>query len=478
MRAPAQSSSDKLDTHQKALAVNLDPRRYGTFAEIGAGQEVVRWFFRVGAAAGTIAKSISAYDMAVSDAIYGRTQRYVCRQRLESMLKYEHQLNLERLRDARGDTTAFFAFADTVQAKSYKGNSECHGWLGVRFQAHPRDDDSQIIIHVRLLDSENALQQEALGVVGVNLIYGACFMHHDPERLLESLLDGLTTARIEIDMIEFSGIEFRHVDNRVMALRLVQLGLCGAAMFAAKGEVLQPSEVLYKRPVLVERGSFLPVTRVHLDMLQTAHTAFQKVVGDDQPVVDMMEITMRNLLETGQGSVDYRDFLARADVLAAAGKSVLISDYSEYFRLANYLRRYTQQPIAIVLGAGALTPLFDEKYYADLDGGILEGFGRLFKKDTRLYAYPFLDPSKSELVTAANFSPPRELTHLYEYLRARGCVEELEGFDRDVLTISSADVLQKIRKGDPAWERAVLPEVASVIKKRGLFGHQRSAERD
>src|SRR5690349_10204993 len=207
-----------IDTHAKALRINLDSRWYGTFAEIGAGQEVVRWFFRVGAAAGTIAKSISAYDMAVSDAIYGRTQRYVCRQRLESMLRYEHQLNLERLRDARGDTTAFFAFADTVAAKSYKGTSESHGWLGVRFQAHPRDEDSQIIIHVRMLDSENALQQEALGVVGVNLIYGACFMHHDPERLLDSLLDGLTTARIEIDMIEFSGIEFRHVDNRVMAL--------------------------------------------------------------------------------------------------------------------------------------------------------------------------------------------------------------------------------------------------------------------
>src|SRR5688572_18373559 len=329
-------NSERLDTHQKALAINLDAKRYGTFAEIGAGQEVVRWFFRVGGAAGTIAKSISAYDMAVSDAIYGQTQRYVARQRLESMLNYEHDLNLKRLRDARGDTTSFFAFADTVSARNYKGTNECHGWMGVKFQAHPRDQDSQIIIHVRMLDTENALQQEALGIVGVNLLYGAFFMHHDPDRLLESLLDNLTTQRIEIDMVEFSGIEFRHVDNRVMSLKLVQLGLSGAAMFGPAGEVLQPSEVLRKRPILVERGSFRPVTKVNIDMINTAHDRFasEQAVPKDQ-VVQLMEITMRNLMAAG--AIDLSDFLARADLLAAAGKTVLISDYFEYYRLAAYL---------------------------------------------------------------------------------------------------------------------------------------------
>ncbi|HEV8549673.1 MAG TPA: hypothetical protein VGQ57_11610, partial [Polyangiaceae bacterium] len=380
------SADEPLDTHQKALAVNLDPRRYGTFAEIGAGQEVVRWFFRSGGAAGTIAKSISAYDMTVSDAIYGQTRRYVCRERLESMLDYEQRLNLERLRDARGDTTAFFAFADTVSARSYRGNNECHGWMGVRFQAHPRDQDSQILIHVRMLDVENALQQEALGIVGVNLLYGA-FMHHDPDRLIESLLDNLTTQRIEIDMIEFSGIEYRHVDNRVMSLRLVQLGLTDAAMFGPGGEVLQPSEVLYKKPVLVERGSFRPVTRVNIDMLDCARTSFRESLGKDQAdTVELMEITMKNLMASG--ALDLRDFLARADVLAAVGKTVLISDYFEYYRLVHYFRRYTHKPVGIVLGAGSLLELFDEKYYADLDGGVLESFGRLFKNDTRLYVYP------------------------------------------------------------------------------------------
>src|SRR4051812_25834304 len=468
------SADEPLDTHQKALAVNLDPRRYGTFAEIGAGQEVVRWFFRAGGAAGTIAKSISAYDMTVSDAIYGQTRRYVCRERLESMLDHEQQLNLERLRDARGDTTAFFTFGDTVSAKSYRGNNECHGWMGVRFQAHPRDQDSQIIIHVRMLDTENALQQEALGIVGVNLLYGA-FMHHDPDRLVESLLDNLSTERIEIDMIEFSGIEYRHVDNRVMSLRLVQLGLTGAAMFGPTGVVLQPSEVLYKRPVLVERGSFRPVTRVNIDMLRCARTQFRESLSEGQEdIVELMEITMRNLMASG--TIDYRDFLARADVLAAAGKTVLISDYFEYYRLVSYFRRYTQKPVAITLGAGSLLELFDEKYYADLAGGVLESFGRLFKNDTRLYVYPLKDPKTGELATVANFPVARELAKLYGHLVERGNILPLEGYDPACLGIFSRDVARRIQAGDPSWESEVPPEIGEVIKRRGYFGCRKVAQ--
>ncbi|MDQ3624152.1 MAG: TonB-dependent receptor, partial [Verrucomicrobiota bacterium] len=234
-------TNESVDTHQKALKINLDARWYGTFAEIGAGQEVVRWFFRVGGAAGTIAKSVSAYDMTVSDAIYGPADRYVSRSRMQAMLDHEFGLNLERLADSRGDSTAFFAFADTVVARSFKGTNECHGWMGVKFQAHPRDEPSQIVVHVRMLDAEASLQQEALGIVGVNLLYGAFFLHHEPEQLVESLLDKLTTGRVEIDMIEFSGIDFRYVNNRLMSVKLVQLGLSGAAMFGPNGEVLQPS---------------------------------------------------------------------------------------------------------------------------------------------------------------------------------------------------------------------------------------------
>jgi len=460
-----------LSTHQKALKINLDPLRYGTFAEIGAGQEVARWFFKVGAAAGSISKSMSAYDMAVSDAIYGRCQRYVSRERLQSMLDHEHSLNIERLRASRGDSTAFFAFADTVAALNFEGTNECHGWMGVKFQAHPRDQDSQIVIHVRMLDRENGLQQEVLGIVGVNLLFGAFFLHHKPELMLESLLDNLTTERVEIDMIEYSGIEFRHVDNRVMSLKLVQLGLSGAAMFGPSGEVLQPSEVLRKRPILVERGSFRPVTKVNIDMIKSAHGRFaaEPEVEADR-IVELMEITMRNLLAAGK--IDLSDFLARADVLAAAGKTVLISDYSEYYRLAAYLTRYTTEPIAVTMGAASLRDLFKEQYYVELEGGILEAFGKLFTKDLRIYVYPLRNPVTSLINTVENVDLPPDMRHLFRHLVERGRIKQLDNFDESVLHIFSRDVLRRIKDHDASWEDMVPPEIAEVIKRRGFFGYR------
>ena len=469
---------EKLNTHQKALRVNLDSRWYGTFAEIGAGQEVVRWFFRVGAAAGTISKSISAYDMTVSDAIYGECERYVSRPRLESMLEYEHRLNLERLSESRGDDTAFFAFADTVSALNFQGTNECHGWMGVRYQARPRDEDSQIIMHVRMLDRENALQQEALGIVGVNLLYGAFYLHQDPEELLESLLDGLNTERVEIDMIEFSGIEFRNVDNRLMSLKLVQLGLSEAAMFAANGEVLQPTEVLYKRPVLVERGSFRPVCFVNIDMLEAASEKFvQEPEVQGKQIIRLMELTMHKLTTDDDGDVDPRDFLARADVLAASGMTVLISEYFEYERLVNYLSRCTKEKIAITMGAGSLMEIFDTKYYKDLDGGILESFGRLFKTDVKLYIYPLRDVNTHEMIMVENLPVAEELRYLYDYLVHNNYLVQLDNYNEQYLHIFSRDILKKIKNQDASWEEMVPPEVAKVIKQRGFFGYKRNAMR-
>lgn len=466
--------SQILDTRDKALRINLDLRRYGTFAEIGAGQEVVRWFFQVGGAAGTIAKSISAYDMTVSDAYYGACERYVCRQRLQSMLDHEYEQMVSQLHESRGDTTAFFTFADTVSARNFKGTNECHGWMGVRFQAHPRDQDSQILLHVRMLDSDNALQQEALGIVGVNLLYGACFLHHEPEQLLDSLLDNLSTQRLEIDMIEFSGIAFRHVDNRVMSLKLVQLGLSNAAMFAGNGTMLQPSEVLYKKAILVERGGFHPVTHVNVDMLRSAYEKFSQEPGvRGEEVVQLTEITMNNLLSGGE--LDYRDFLARVDLLAAVGMTVLISNYFEYYRLAAYLSRYTKKRIGITMGAASLRELFDEKWYTQLEGGILESFGRLFKNDLKLYIYPLLDSATGDLTAVQNLEVAPNLRKLYEYLVERGCIEQLSNFQDKYLPIFSRDVLLKIKDGDATWEDMVPPEVAEVIKRRGFFGYRRTA---
>jgi len=463
-------SADELDTHQKALRINLDPRWYGTFAEIGAGQEVVRWFFRVGAAAGTVAKSISAYDMTVSDAIYGSGDRYVSRTRLQAMLDREFSLNVERLSEKRGDNTALFAFADTVVARSFKGGNECHGWMGVKFQSRPRDEPSQILIHVRMLDAEASLQQEALGVVGVNLLYGAFFLHHEPELLVESLLDKLTTGRIEIDVIEFKGIEFRSVDNRLVSLKLVQLGLSGAAMFGANHEVLQPSEVLYKKAVLVERGSFRPPTHVNFDMLQCALEKFkQDTAVEGKEVLPLFELTMRNLL-AGGSDIDRRDFLARADVLAACGMTVLISDYFEYYRLAAYLAWRTKERVGIVLGVPSLTELFEEKYYTQLPGGILESFGRLFKNDLKLYVYPLLDENTGELHTVENLKVSPELSKLYGYLADRGSFVALDNFQPDYLGIFSRDVLKKIAAGDASWQEMVPEGVSALIRKRHFFG--------
>ena len=470
---PVADERPKLSTNQKALRINLDPLRYGTFAEIGAGQEVARWFFKVGAAAGTISKSISAYDMAVSDAIYGRCKRYVSRERLQSMLDHEHRLNIERLQSSRGGSTAFFAFADTVAARNYQGTNECHGWMGVKFQAHPRDEDSQIIIHVRMLDHENGLQQEALGIVGVNLLYAAFFLHHKPHLMLESLLDNLTTDRIEIDMVDFSGIEFRHVDNRVMSLKLVQLGLSGAAIFGPTGDVLQPSELLRKHPILVERGSFRPVTKVNMDMLRCAYERFSgELEVKEKPVVQLMEITMRNLLATGQ--IDLSDFLARADALGAVGKTVLISDYFEYYRLAAYLTRYTAEPIAVTMGVASLLDLFNEKYYSELEGGILEAFGKLFTKDLRLYVYPLRDYATGQIKTVENVDIPGTQHNLFRHLVERGRIKALDNFDESVLHIFSRDVLKRIKENDSSWESMLPSEVAEMVKHRQLFGYRNS----
>ncbi|MFP5219853.1 MAG: TonB-dependent receptor [Actinomycetes bacterium] len=461
------------DTLQKALRINLDPRWYGTVAEIGAGQEVARWLFRAGAAAGTVAKTISAYDMAVSDAVYGRADRYVSLGRLEAMLEHEFGLDVERLAASRGDTTCFFAFADTVVARSYAGGNECHGWMGVRFQAQPEDEPSQIVAHVRMLDPEAAQQQEALGVVGVNLLHGAFFERHEPMQVVRSLLDQLSTGRIEIDMIRFSGIEFRRVDNRLMALELVQLGLSGVAMFGPDGEVLQPSEVLRKKAVLVERGSFRPPTVVDIDMLRCAQEKFELDDGvAGKPVLALTELTMRNL--RASGAVDRRDFLARADLLSACGMTVLISDYVDYSRLAAYLAARTAERIGIVMGVPSLRELFDEDQHTHLPGGILESFGRLFKNDLKLFVYPMLDLSSGDVVTARTLEVEPVLQPLFDYLWRRGSLVDLDNYRADYLPILSRDVLKRIADGDESWQAMVPTAVAELIVGRSFFGHRRA----
>ena len=460
-----------VETDKKALQINLDAKKYGTFAEIGAGQEVARRFFHVGGAAGTVAKTMSAYDMTFSDAIYGPTDRYVSRVRLQTMLDREYDLLLERLNEKLGSERTFFVFADTVAARSFKQHNESHGWLGVRFQAEKRGDPSQIIIHVRMLDEMNVDQQEALGVIGVNLLYGA-FYYHEPEKLISSLQENLAWGKIEVDMIKFSGSAFCNIDNRLMSLQLVSQGLTNAVMFTADGETVQPAEVFHKKAILVERGSFRPVTYATNDMLDGAHRVFLAQSGcSEQDLIVLMEMTLENLLAEGQ--LNHADFLARVDILGALGRTVLISKFGEYYRLAGYLSRYTNRMIGLVMGVPSLMEIFDEKYYLNLEGGILEALGRMFKGELKLYVYPMIDEGTGKIVTAKQLEVAPNLRSLFQYLIDNQFIEEIAHYHAEYLRIYPADALAKLQRGDSGWERMVPPEVVQIIKEREFFGYQR-----
>jgi hypothetical protein len=460
-----------IGTDKKALQINLDAKEYGTFVEIGAGQEVARRFFRVGGAAGTVAKTMSAYDMTFSDAIYGPTDRYVSRVRLQTMLDREYDLLLERLNEKLGAERTFFVFADTVAARSFKQHNESHGWLGVRFQAEKRSDPSQIIIHVRMLDETNVDQQEALGVIGLNLLYGA-FYYREPEKLISSLQENLAPGRIEVDMIKFSGPAFCNIDNRLMSLQLVSQGLTNAVMFTADGETVQPTEVFHKKAILVERGSFRPVTYATNDMLDGARRVFLTQSGcSEQDLVVLMEMTLENLLAEGQ--LNHADFLARVDILGALGRTVLISKFGEYYRLAGYLSRYTNRMIGLVMGVPSLMEIFDEKYYLNLEGGILEALGRMFKGGLKLYVYPMIDERTGKIVAAKQVEVAPNLRSLFQYLIDNQFIEEIAHYHAEYLRIYPADALAKLQRGDSGWERMVPPEVVQIIKEREFFGYRR-----
>ena len=464
-------SKEKLNTGQKALQINLDAKKYGTFAEIGAGQEVARWFFHVGKASGTVAKTISAYDMAISDAIYGAAERYVSRARLQSMLDHEFDLLLKRLDKTRGDKCTFFAFANTVATKQglRPGMEEGQGWLGIKFQVHPHGDPSTIIIHVRLLDWETPRQQEAVGITGVNLIHGAFYQNDDPAALIGTLLDGLSSQRVEVDMIKFSGPAFTGVDNRLMAMQLVEQGIAEAAMFTANGETVIPGEILYKKPVLLERGSFRPLTNPMLDMLERAQEKFvqEPALQGEKPVV-MFEMTLRQLQV--ENAIDHRDFLDRVDTLGALGKPVLISNFLRYHRLVTYLSRQTQRPIGLPIGLVRLRDVLDEKFYTDLPGGLMESLGQLFKNGAKLYVYPSLDKKTGKLTTVENLDVVPHLRHLYAHLVENKFIESISSFNANSLKIYSGEVLAKIHSGDEALAQLIPPQIFEVIKAKKLFG--------
>ncbi len=458
---------------RKALQINLDDSIYGTFAEIGAGQEVARHFFQAGRASHTVAKSISAYDMTFSDEIYGRETRYVCEARLLQMLDHEYALIEERLRTKRGSNTRFFAFADTVATASQEeeGTAKSHGWMGIRFQVTPGGPYNDIVLHVKLWDRFRLAQQDALGILGVNLLHMAYFPSAKSEERITQLIDSLNTRRVEVNMIRFSGPDLRHLDNRLLSLELVKQQLTEAVLFAPNGEVLHAGDALFRQPVLVQRGTYRPVTNAHVSILdKVLQQITTKPAGVNAPNV-LLEITMNSLTETA-GKMDDEDFLHRVDTLTALGHQVLLSNFQLFYQMKHFLREYTKEPISIVMGAALLPKMFDESFYHKLPGGILEAMSRLFDDKTQIYVYP--DKSQLLCSTASTFNPSSNLTHLYQHLRTNGRITDVLKCDDVDTSIHSWEVLQMLQKRDPKW-RALVPEKArQLIEERHLFGYRPS----
>ncbi|WP_421879626.1 TonB-dependent receptor [Marinoscillum sp.] len=458
-----------LTTKEKALSLNLDDKIYGTIAEIGGGQEVADYFFKAGAASGTIAKTMSAYDMTFSDAIYGKSVRYVCEDKLMKMLDREYSLLAQRLTN-RAKRSHFFAFANTVETLNFKRTNQGHGWIGLRFQKHPNSDPNDCVIHVILKDNDPLWQQQVLGMVGVNLLH-ACYNFTEPEEILNSLTDNIHRSRLEIDMFRIEGPDFHHVDNRLMSLKLVKNGLTHAAMFGPKGNVLQPSAALYKKNIFVLRGRFRPVTHVNVDMMITGMRAFRKESDVEiQNITPIVELTLNDL--TLEGEVDETDFLDRVDLLCSLGQNVLISNYQEHYKLASYLSQFTRhRKLGIVLGYYNLVRIFDESYYENLNGGILESFSRLFGSNVKLFIYPTYKTNSEQIQTSKTFEPEPHLKNLFNYLLDNDKIQDIDGAKTENLHIISDDVLEMIQRGEVGWEEFVPNKVAEAIKNNHLFSY-------
>ena len=457
----------------KALRINLNENIYGSFAEIGAGQETVRNFFKAGGASGTIAKAMSAYDKDFSDSIYGieKNGRYVTESRLKKMLTHEIDLIEERVPREKHPNRLFFAYANTVAtidfAKKFKG----HGWVGIKYQVEPEGAFNEIVLHIRFHENEATLQQNTLGTLGVNLIYGAFYKFDEPKKLLRYLYDHIDQDKIEIDTINFSGPQFEKVDNRLMSLQLVKNSMTEAIMFGPDGNNILPASILYKKNILALRGSYRPVTKVNIDMYEKSLEIFKKEKRvDENNTIVIFEITLSNL--RAEGEIDEEDFMSRAKLLCSLGHTVMISNFQEYYKLVEYFSAYTKKRMGLTLGVNNLIDIFDEKYYRHLSGGILEAFGKLFFKDLKVYLYPMLNPKTGEYTNSENLKVHPRMKELYKFFKHNGKVVDIEGFDKDNLNIFSREALKMIENKEEGWEKLLPAGVSEIIKQKKLFGYK------
>ncbi len=460
-------------TIDKALRINLDEKKYGTIVEIGAGQEVARQFFKAGAAAGTIAKTMSAYDMKFSDAIYGVQEdgRYVSRSRVQAMLEKEFELVIDRVGTSRSVASRYFAYGATVAAKSFKVDNECHAWCGIRVQMYPAAAPSDIIVHVRMRDDNAERQQQALGIFGVNLIYAAYYYFENANTIIDSLTDNLEHGRIEIDSIEFYGPYFEEVDNRAINLHLIRSWKTRAVMFRDDGSVVIPAEMLYKKNVLTIRGTFRPVTRLNVDMIEQGLKFFCETQGvTAKNCIALAEISLNDIHGNDLG-VPEKDLIESVRLLNSLGYSVMITDYTRYFSLRAYFRQFTKLQIGIVVGIMNIRQIFDESSYRGVEGGILEGFGKLFPDHTRLLVYPEIDKT-GEFRDYTNVDLPENLQYLYRHLIENNFIFGIESSDHELFKIFSRNVLKQLQNGRGAWEQCVPPGVAEAIIENRLFGYR------
>jgi len=466
------SPGNILSIKQKALQINLDADIYGTFAEIGAGQETARQFFRVGGASGTIAKAMSAYDKSFSDDIYGieDDKRYVTQNRLVKMLNHETGLIEKRIDRKNKKNVRFFCFANTVAtidfAKKYNG----HGWVGIRFQIDPKEKYNDIILHVRFKENNAQQQQETLGVLGTNLIHSAFFYYQTPKKIIKRLYDHLSIDQLEIDTINFLGPVFKNVDNRILSLELVKNKMTEAVMFGPNGNNILPAAALYKKNILALRGRFRPVTKVNEEMYISSLNMFlNERHVDKKDTIVIFEITLADL--TSDGEIDEKDFMDRAKLLGSLGETVLISNFKEYYRLAEYFSLYTKKKIGLCMGVNNLIQIFDPKYYINLSGGILEAFGKLFFKSLKVYLYPVLDENDN-IINSDNLKVHPRMKEMYKFLKFNRKVVDVQNFKRNSLKIYSHKVLESIKKNESGWEKLLPKAVAEKIKKFKLFGYK------
>ena len=464
-------SSDRLTTEDKALKINLKEDIYGCFAEIGAGQEVAANFFKAGGSSGTIAFTRSAYDMKVSDVMYGPTPRYVCEERLTTMLSAEYE-QLKDVLPEKNKESRFFAFCNTVESLNYHKTNQGHGWIGIRFQQTLGGKPNDIVLHVKLHDSGHKSQQESLGILGVNLIYAAFFHHDNLDKFIDVLVARLPREKIEIDMLRFSGPNFEGIDNRLVSLNLVQRGITDATMFDLAKNVLQPSTALYKKNILLMRGRFRPVTKVHIDMIEKGKKAFLKENEVDEESLEVIfELTLKDL--TADGKISIQDFMDRAELLGSLGYTVMISNYLKHYKMVEYLSGTTKgSMIGVIVGIYNLNTIFDERYYDNLQGGLLEAFGRGFGNSVKIYVYPAINVDDGLMYDLSTIKLPKHLYSLLQFMIENGKLQAINEYDKSLLHIMSDDVLSKIKMGSTIWEEDVPYEVAQAIKFFKLFGYK------